>query len=179
MVSEVLVAQVDRLDRVAYQGLGYRHIARPRDPLSGAGARTAGGRWNPRESFSVLYLGLDTGVVSAEFARMAARQGRKVTDFLPRRLYTYEIHLSAVLDLTDQAAREALGLTDEALSADELGACQEVGAAAHYAGFEAVLAPSATSRGTVLAVFMDNLDLDSSVQVAHQEEWRASGDVDK
>ena len=126
----------------------------------------------------MLYLGLETGVVSAEFARMAARQGREVTDFLPRRLYTYENHLAAVLDLTDQAVREELGLTDEALSADELGACQEVGAAAHYAGFEAVLAPSATSRGTVLAVFMDNLQGESSVQIAHQEEWRASEDLD-
>jgi RES domain-containing protein len=174
VVSEALVAQVDRLARVPFQGAAYRHIQPTRDPLSGAGARTLGGRWNPPESFSVLYLGLDTEVITAEFRRMAARQGRAVTDFLPRTLYTYAVRLAALLEAVDPAVREELGLTDEALAADELGACQEVGAAAHYAGFEGVLAPSATSQGPVLAIFMDNLQAESLVEVVGHQVWTAN-----
>ena len=177
MVSQALVARVDRLDRGAFQGSACRHIEPARDPLSGIGARILGGRWNPPESFSVLYLGLDSDVVAAEFRRMAARQRRELADFLPRRLYTYEINLGAVLQVIDAAVRDELGLTTEALAADELGACQEVGAAAHYAGFEAVLAPSATSRGTALALFMDNLQADSSVTVAGHRAWSVPADL--
>jgi len=177
VVSEALVARVDRLDRVSFQGTAYRRIEPTRDPLSGAGARITGGRWNPPESFSVLYLGLDTDVVTAEFQRLAARQARALADFLPRRLYTYAVQLVAVLEVTGSVVREELGLTDEALAADELSACQEIGAAAHYAGFEGVLAPSATSHGTVLAVFMDNVQAESSVEVVRDRIWRAPADL--
>ena len=177
MVSEALVARVDRLDRFPFHGSVYRHIEQTRDPFSGAGARTAGGRWNPPESSSVLYLGLAIDVVTAEFRRMADRQRRQMTDFLPRRLYTYAVRLAAVLEVTDLVVREELGLTDEALAADELSACQEVGSAAHYAGFEGVLAPSATSQGTVLALFMDNLQAESSVEVVSQRLWRVPDDL--
>jgi RES domain-containing protein len=177
VVSEALVARVDRLDRTPYRGQAYRHIDPSRDPLSGVGARIAGGRWNPPESFSVLYLGLDADVVTAEFRRLAARQRRRVTDFLPRRLYTYDVLLTAALDVTSPAVLDELGLTDEALSADELSACQEVGAAAHYAGFEGVLAPSATSQGTVLAVFMDNLGGQSLVNPVSHRVWAAAEDL--
>ena len=104
---------------------------------------------------------------------MAGRQRRSVTDFLPRRLYTYEIRLTALLDLQDGEVREELALTDENLAADDLTACQEVGAAAHYAGFEGVFAPSATSAGTILAVFMDSLLAGSSIRVVHHETWEA------
>ncbi|MGH2824591.1 MAG: RES domain-containing protein, partial [Thermoleophilaceae bacterium] len=34
-----------------------------RHPLSGAGARSLGGRWNPRESFATLYLALERETV--------------------------------------------------------------------------------------------------------------------
>ena len=49
MVSQALVARVDRFDRGAFQGNAYRPIEQTRDPLSGIGARILGGRWNPAE----------------------------------------------------------------------------------------------------------------------------------
>ncbi len=106
---------------------------------------------------------------------MAHRQRREPGDFLPRRLYHYDIRLASVLNLADEAAREELGLSDEALVADDLTACQEVGEAAHYAGFEAILAPSATGSGLVLAVFLDNIQPESVVEAGSYETWSARG----
>ena len=93
MVDPELVARIGALRDATYSGEAWRHLDPSRDPLSGAGARLLGGRWNPPESFAVLYLGLALETVNAEFLRMASRQGRRVADFLPRRLCKYEVEL--------------------------------------------------------------------------------------
>jgi hypothetical protein len=43
------------------------------------------------------------------------------------------------------------------LGSDDQTPCREVGEAARYTGFEAVVAPSATGDGTVIAVYIDRL----------------------
>jgi len=141
MVRPSIVALVDLLVPAAFQGAAYRHIDPTRDPLSGAGAPVNGGRWNPRESFAVLYLGLSPEVVHAEFERMASRAGRSVSDFLPRTLVTYEIALVAV-DLRADAARRVVELTEGDIAAADASKCQDVGEAAHYLGREGILGPS-------------------------------------
>jgi hypothetical protein len=67
--SPRLVAAVDGLDQATYDGPAYRHLAARWNPLSGAGARSAGGRWNPPESFATLYLAVDRETAVAEFTR--------------------------------------------------------------------------------------------------------------
>lgn len=129
MPSIDLVTAIDQLDPVAYAGTGYRHQAAHLHPLSGAGARSRGGRWNPPESFATLYLGAHSSVAAAEFHRMSHRAGREAEDFLPRRLYRYDLRLRDLVDLRAKEARQALGLTDSALYADDLRACQVVGEA--------------------------------------------------
>jgi RES domain-containing protein len=104
---------------------------------------------------------------------MAVRSARRPDDFLPRRLYRCDANLVNLLDLERADARAAVHLADEDLRSDDLGACQAVGEAAHYAGREGILAPSATGRGTVLAVFFDRLGPDSSLRVLDYETWSA------
>jgi RES domain-containing protein len=83
------------------------------------GARIHGGRWNPPDSFSTLYLALDRETTVREFYRLAERQGRDPEDFLPRRLYRYDIALGALLDLRDSATRAALQLGDPELRSSD------------------------------------------------------------
>jgi RES domain-containing protein len=170
MPSAHLVDAVDQLDPVPYAGDLFRHVAAGRHPLSGAGARSLGGRWNPRDSFATLYLADEKATVEAEFRRMADRQGLDPTEFLPRRLYRIAVELRAVVDLTD---REALpfGLKNLDLVADNLSDTQALGEAAQYLGREAILAPSAAGRGHVLAVFIDRLLPDSRVVDLDYEIW--------
>jgi RES domain-containing protein len=173
-----LVERVDALPPFAFAGECFRHLSPGRDPLSGHGARIQGGRWNPRNSFSVLYLGLDRETVIAEFRRMAQRQRLAPDAFLPRTFYRYRVHLANVLDLRHPNAADTVGLTQAALTDNDLTRCQQVGEAAQHLGREGVLAPSAAGNGTVLAVFMDRLGAESVVDAEKAEQWEDTANVE-
>jgi RES domain-containing protein len=100
-----LVTAVDELGPARYAGMAYRHQAVGWNPLSGAGARIQGGRWNPPYSFATIYLAAERETAVAEFHRMAARSGRRSEDFLPRRVYRFELRLHRLVDLRAEEAR--------------------------------------------------------------------------
>lgn len=97
MPSAHLVDALDRLEPASCAGQFYRHVAASRHTLSGAGARSLGGRWNPPESFATLYLADSKATVEAEFRRMVSRQGLHPGAFLPRRIHRIEVELGAPL----------------------------------------------------------------------------------
>ena len=105
----------------------------------------------------------------AELQRTARRFGVRPDDLLPRAVYRYNLALDACLDLRNQANRAVLGLSREAMRDDDLTPCQQVAMAAHYLGFEAVLAPSATSAGPTVAVFIDRLQATSRLEPGEHE----------
>ncbi len=173
MVDPQLLARVDALDPLALSTQAFRHVAHDRHPLSGTGARLHGGRWNPPDSFATLYLALERPTTVSEFYRLAARQGRAPEDFLPRRMYRYEVSLGAVLDLRDPTARASVELGEAELRSNDAAKCRQIGEAAHYLGLEGILAPSAAGEGTVLAVFFDRLHADSQIRDIDHEPWTA------
>jgi RES domain-containing protein len=173
VIDSELLARIDALPETGFHGEAFRHVAAGRHPLSGAGARLHGGRWNSPESFSVLYLALERETTVREFYRLAERQSRVPEDFLPRRMYHYEVNLCALLDLRGPQARESVGLSSAALAAEDPMRCREIGECAHYCGREGILAPSATGRGEVLAIFFERLRPDSEVRDVDSTEWVA------
>jgi RES domain-containing protein len=171
VIEPQLIARVEAVEPVPFAGKAFRHIAHDHHPLSGVGAQIHGGRWNPPDSFPTLYLALQRETTIREFYRLAKRQGRDPEDFLPRRMYRYDISFTALLDLRDHATRAALELTDIDLCSNDAARCQQIGEAAHHLGLEGILAPSATGDGTVLAVFFDRLRADSQVRDLDHEPW--------
>lgn len=165
-----LVDAIDRLEPVAYAGELFRHVAAGRHPLSGAGARSQGGRWNPPQSFATLYLADGQTTVEAEFRRMARRQGLDPSQFLPRRVYRLAVELQAVVDLTQPESLPE-ELADIDFVSDDLTSTRAIGEAAQYLGREAILAPSAAGGGKVLAVFIDRLLPQSRVIDIDFEPW--------
>ncbi|HEY6608002.1 MAG TPA: RES family NAD+ phosphorylase [Candidatus Limnocylindria bacterium] len=151
-----LVRALDGVAPIAWKGAVLRHHAPRYGALDGEGARVNGGRWNPPESFPVVYTALDRATVDAEIDRLARRSGLSVESLLPRRLSRIDADLTKVLDLTDRAVRRRLGVTLALLTADDWGATQRIGQAAQFLGFEAILAPGADG-GTTLAMFGDAL----------------------
>jgi RES domain-containing protein len=85
-------------------------------------------------------------------------------------LLTVELRLANVLDLTDPVVRAEWGLDANAVTSDDMTACQEVAAAARRAGYEAIRYTSATGEGENLALFYDRLHPGSSAVVTERIE---------
>jgi RES domain-containing protein len=71
------------------------------DPLSGAGAARAGGRWN-EPGQPALYLSNSHATAIAEYQQDLPRPGT---------LTAYDVDAQAVLDLTDLSVRRAIGIS--------------------------------------------------------------------
>lgn len=154
----------------------YRQQSPGHDPRSGAGARQAGGRFNPPQSFPVLYLALSVETAAAELRRQAEAIGVTLDDALPRELFRYHVALTDVLDLTHPDVLQALEVTADQILADDRQVSRAIGEDALAAGFQAILAPSATDHGAVLAVLAPNLG-SGTITVEPEGRWESAADV--
>ncbi|TCU43324.1 RES domain-containing protein [Curtobacterium sp. PhB146] len=154
-LDDELVERIDQLGATSWSGATYRYTTARRDPLSGAGARLNGGRWNPPDIFATVYLGTPLSATVGELDRLAESQGSTPERLLrvPYLLHTVAVTELQVLDLTGPAALDRLGLTLDDIADDDWTACQAIGQAAWFLGLGGVLAPSASGAGLVLAAF--------------------------
>lgn len=157
--------------------VAYRNQAKGFDPRSGDGARRLGGRFNPPHSFPVLHLCVTRPCVVAELTRQAERQGLDVDALLPRELFEIRTELDNVLDLTDPAVLDALGIAPPDLIREDHRFTREIGEAAHEHGFQAVRSPSATGVDQVLAIFPEQL-AGAVLNVRLLGEWNTPDDLD-
>lgn len=139
------------------QALGFRNQTPGFEVRSGEGARRFGGRFNPPRSFPVIYVCLTRACVVAELARQAERQSLQVGDLLPRELWSVEVELTKVLDLTNGSVLETAGISSADLIRPDHAFTQELGEAAHERGVQAIRSRSAAGVDTVLALFPQNL----------------------
>lgn len=168
-----LVRALDRIEPIRWHGDVLRHHAPRYVALDGEGARAHGGRWNPPQSFPVVYTALDRPTVDAEFGRLTRRAALPAASFLPRRLSRIRLDLRRVLDLTDPGTRRRLGVTLATLRDDDWRPTQQIGQAAQFLGFEAVLAPGAEG-GTTLALFSSSLHPESRIERIGEEDYEPS-----
>lgn len=165
-----------QLSGSALSAIAYRNQAKGFDPRSGDGARRLGGRFNPPHSFPVLYLCLTRPCVVAELTRQAERQGLDVDALLPRELFEISADLDKVLDLTDTATLDALGITPSDLVREDPRFTQEIGEAAHEHALQAIRSPSATGVDNVLAIFPEQL-AGAVLNVRLLGEWNTAEDL--
>jgi RES domain-containing protein len=100
-----LIERIGTVPSRPFRGLAYRSASPGYAALSGEGARLKGGRWNPPDSFPVLYVATDPSAAAAEIKRTARRYGVALDDLLPRILTTIGVRLeivqSEILDTGD------------------------------------------------------------------------------
>jgi len=132
--------------------------------LSPEGSGLYGGRYNPKRAFEALYCGEGPAVCWAEVRKTTG--GRRLGPFV---LASVMVKLQRVLDLTDHAVLQRLGLRPEDLVASDWAHTQELGRLARQAGFEALLVPSAAPPGRNLVLFPDRLNPASSVHLVSVE----------
>lgn len=154
-LDDELVQRIDQLGATTWSGIAHRYTTARRDPLSGAGARLNGGRWNPPDIFATVYLGTPLEATVGELERLATSQGTTPERMLgvPYLLHRINVEQLPLLDLRDAEALEQLGLTAGDVADEDWTACQAVGHAAWFLGLGGVLAPSASGAGFVLAAF--------------------------
>ena len=136
-------------------------------------SRAKPGRFNT-QTFGALYMVVDPDTALAELIRRAHLVNRRPAHFHPRALFTYDVRLQNVLDLTSDTTLMAWGLDHSIIASDAHAACQEVAAAAHRDGYEAIRYPSVTGRGDNMAVYYEVRHPGSYVE----EVGRASIDLD-
>lgn len=154
-LDEDLVQRVDQLGYTTWTGVAHRYTTASRDPLSGAGARLFGGRWNPKDIFATVYLAVPLAACLGEVERTARSQGTTPEVMLLAKYFLHTIGIEAIpiLDLRTDEALAHVGLTRADIEDPDWTACQSVGNAAWFLGHAGVLAPSATGEGVVLAAF--------------------------
>lgn len=133
------------------------------DPLSGAGAARAGGRWN-EPGQPALYLSDSHATAIAEYQQNLPRPGT---------LTPYEVDARALLDLGDPAVRHALGVSDAFLRQPwkqvrdiehQRPSCWDFAAAAAAAGWHGLRVPSVQAPGTNLVLWLWNRSAGSLVR---------------
>lgn len=153
--DDELLARVDAAGFVSFSGRTWRHTAARRPPMSGAGAREFGGRWNPPSEFATIYLATPVRCCLAELRRLAESQGLEPADLLStaRTLHEIDVRDVRLLDLREPSGLASVGLAELDVRGDDRSRCQAVGHAAWFLELDGVVAPSATSAGTVVALF--------------------------
>jgi RES domain-containing protein len=174
---EISPEQIATAPHIAYVGEAFRHMAAHWGAaLSGEGARIRGGRFNPPDSFPVLYLCTTRPCTVAELHHLGERLVIAVEGLLPRVLYRYETSLDRVLDLTSDETLDHLGVSTAQIIGGDLTIARQIGESARATGSQAIRAPSATGVDEVLAVFPELLG--SGLLLAEVvERWEAIGDL--
>ena len=161
------------LSAIPFSGICFRNVAQQfatqQTILSAKGSLLAGGRFNFRGAFPVLYLSCDLHTCLEETTQAFRQSGSTVAQALPRTVVGIEVGLNRVLDLTAPMQRRRLGVTKASLTGADWvmtqdaenreALTQELGRLARNAGFEALLVPSAAlpRTGKNLVIFSEQL----------------------
>lgn len=116
----------------------------------------ADSRWQRGEIIDALYFAEAEETAWAEWYRALAESGLPPKQALPRDLWSWEIALSRVADLSTPEKLQGVGLPSPTPARSQWPAFQRVGEALWGEGWPALIAPSAArSEGKVLCVFRE------------------------
>jgi RES domain-containing protein len=147
-----------------YRATSVRYANRD-DLLTGLGAKSAGGRWNPPSGFATVYTSLTPETALAEYLAQHRYFGWPVSSAMPYVMVALGVTLQKVLDFSDGKVRSSLGVSlvrmiDTAWRRASVheSITQALGRCAFEAELEAILVPSSAALGEVnLVVFPGNL----------------------
>src|SRR2546427_558028 len=103
-----------------FTGTVYRAMrlkyASPEEAISGAGAATWGGRWNP-PGLATFYASTTYEVAHAEVVIAAKYYGASITNELPRVEAAFDVRLTRTFDLSSRRVLRQMRLTQKSLRA--------------------------------------------------------------
>jgi RES domain-containing protein len=145
-----LLDALDGLERTPFEGTVWRVVREGRDPIQG---HASAGRWDPG-IFDALYTALEPDGALAEIHFHLSRQP-VFPSMIRYHLHEIAVRTRKTLRLADMRALVGLGV-DETRYAEVLYVrTQEIGDAAHFLGFDGILAPNARWPCLNLTLFTD------------------------
>lgn len=151
------------LEGIAFRATQSRYLG---TPLSAVGSILAGGRYNPKGLFEVLYLSENAETTLREVGFASSVEGQFAAQPIkPYLLLSVKFKLQRVTDISQPESWAILETSRAVLTAPwrsvqargELPPTHALGIAARELGLEALVVLSATDGKTNLAVFPDNL----------------------
>jgi len=147
-----LLDALDALERTQFEGIVWRAVREGRDPMQG---HPSAGRWDPG-TFDVLYTALDPDGALAEIHFHLSRQP-VFPSTIRWRLHEITVRTAKTLRLADMRALPRLGVDEARYSEILYVRTQEIGDAAHFLGFDGILAPNARWPCLNLTLFTDRI----------------------
>ena len=126
-------------------------------------SRKEPGRFNTSR-FGAVYVSLEPDTAIQERQRNEGRVQH------PCALFVLSLSVARCIDLCEDVELERWGLSHADLTDDDLSCTQRVAEAAFDEGVEAILWPSATGRGSSLAVWYDRLGEGSRLDIVRSFE---------
>lgn len=165
-----LLDRLSELPQSPFEGTLWRVTHGTRSPLDGS---KGSGRWNQRES-EVLYSALEKDGALSEIFFHINRQESVFPSRLVSTAHKMQASFEKVIDLTDMALLQELGVRPEHYAEVLYDDTQKIGEAVGFLGFEAMIAPNARHDSSNIIVFLSNIDLDT-LDVVEQEviDWSA------
>lgn len=164
-----LLDALESLGATSYQGVVWRHMFNEYPPEL---ANTRGARWNPSGVAAVYASTLgETAIAEAQHAMdiqpLRPRPRRRV-------LYELRVSLAQVVDLTG-GHHATVGLSDQDLVSDDFTACQAVGGAVVWLGYDGLLVPSARADGSNIVILVDALAAETHFERVAENELDSEG----
>ena len=143
------------------RGIGYRATRPEHADLDGsvAASRRKPGRFNTSE-FGALYLCREAPTAVEEF--QTTEDGRNARGCV---MAVVRFSVGTLLDLTKESILAEWGLDRDELTSDDEERCRQIARSAIERGWEGVQWPSATGKGTSLALFLEKLAAGSTVEL--------------
>jgi RES domain-containing protein len=152
------ISRAAPLKGLFFRSVEYRYMD-PMDVLSGAGARSHGGRFAPVGTRAVYLSATDSGAskeVTARKSRLGG-VGQISTEKYPRVVYAVAVDLKQALDLSTLGSSQAAEAVKTAcLTKDDLSASMELAGELISTGIEGLLFPSVVGGDDNLVVYRAN-----------------------
>ncbi|MBU4287342.1 MAG: RES domain-containing protein [Syntrophaceae bacterium] len=157
-MGHIYIKNFQKIKPVSFSGAFFRSVSLKHsgEIIDTEGSFEHGGRYNPMREFGALYMS-----ASKEVCKKEITQKQREAFLGPRIIGQIKVSVTKLLDLTNTGNLKKLGIKKEDLIRDKdkggWTLTWEMARLAYNTGYEAILSPSVTSKGSNLVVFDKSL----------------------
>lgn len=161
--DRALLDALENLKAEPFNATVWRTTWRQRDPLVG---NSGGGRWDPANSFEVLYASTQPdGSIAEVYYHLTQAPVFSSSNVL---LHQLKVSIKKILNL-DVKSLQKLGVEDPLANRIDFSQTQAVSSAARFLEFQGLLVPSARWECLSLVLFLDQIDINECITVGTNE----------